>query len=816
MRFAKKVLLCALFTFMVCAAGFAQTPRPESDPRNQSPAVGTGGTEGGPTGLFTVYDGSTIRRGEYTFSIAYSNYDRDPGDVDITDIPVSFNIGLNDHIELFFKANTYRGIKTNSPRNLSGLYLPNIAFSFPAVVQRAAGMNATFGSPIFRPLGNQPFVNFPFAGGSAGLYGLNPALFTFTLGAPVGGGGSFGAAANYPGYGSAVGGILPGIVLATVVIPPTPGHGSLTVPLTYTVAPSYLPDAPFLGRTWGESELNNMVFGGKIRFTGPNNPLGVGIIPFYRWWHDKGNNASGFRDLQRGAGPGGAIGDFGLIGFIDGRLSKHVNLSANAGIIRNSNPKDPSGHVLLDRPDEFLTGIGIDFPINKHFQPIFELRDTWYVGARTPNAFENNPLELIAGAKIYPRRWFGFGLAYRRHLNDQSRGRFNSVGAVSSAVTIINPAGGTVTIAQPTGGPQGFRFSDDPNGFIVQAFAGHRNAREPEILPNRAPVIASFTASTPSITLPCPPGEISKSGTCPIPNMQVQLTTSASDPDGDTLLYTYTVTGGHISGDGPNVGWDLAGVTPGTYTASVEVDDGCGCISFSSTTVTVVACPDCMPPCPTLNVSCPSDVDQGTPVTFTANVNGGPGTQTYNWSVSAGTISSGQGTSTITVDTANQGGQTITATIELGGLDPSCGRTASCTVSVKAPILPRKFDEYGNIRFNDEKARLDNYAIQLQNEPSAQGYILAFGSCEGEGPARANRAKDYLVNTRGIDAGRLVIVDGGCMPQLKVELWIRPSGASEVPVDTANAVSPCPPCKKKPKPVRRPRARHGEEEDEDQ
>ena len=30
-----------------------------------------------------------------------------------------------------------------------------------------------------------------------------------------------------------------------------------------------------------------------------------------------------------------------------------------------------------------------------------------------------------------------------------------------------------------------------------------------------------------------------------------------------------------------------------------------------------------------------------------------------------------------------------------------------------------KFDEYGNIRFNDEKARLDNYAIQLQNEPGS-------------------------------------------------------------------------------------------------
>ena len=41
--------------------------------------------EGGPTGLFTIYDGSTLRKGEFTFSVAYSNYDRDPGNADITD-----------------------------------------------------------------------------------------------------------------------------------------------------------------------------------------------------------------------------------------------------------------------------------------------------------------------------------------------------------------------------------------------------------------------------------------------------------------------------------------------------------------------------------------------------------------------------------------------------------------------------------------------------------------------------------------------------------------------------------------------------------
>src|SRR5437773_2309334 len=113
-------------------------------------------------------------------------------------------------------------------------------------------------------------------------------------------------------------------------------------------------------------------------------------------------------------------------------------------------------------------------------------------------------------------------------------------------------------------------------------------------------------------------------------------------------------------------------------------------------------------------------------------------------------------------------------------------------------------------RMSDDKARLDNFAIQLQNEPTSQGYIIGYGSCDAEGQTRANRAKDYLVNTRGIDAGRLVVVDGGCMPELKVELWVVPSGATPPAADMTGAVSPCPDCKKKPA-RRRGRGRGREE-----
>jgi hypothetical protein len=636
--------------------------------------------------------------------------------------------------------------------------------------------------------------------------------FVSRIGTPTAGNGNYGAASLFPGMGSTVGSILPGIVLATAVLPATALTRPITVPVTFTIAPSYLPDAPFINRLYGESSFTEHVVGAKIRLSSPNNALGWGFIPFYRWDPDKANDAQGFNQLQRGASPGASIGDFGIVGFVAGRLSKHVNVSANLGYILNSNPKSEAmgDAVLLDRPDEFLSGLGFDYSVNRHFQIIGEVRSTMYVAGKTPNAFNNNPVEALGGIRIFPSRWWGIGAAYRRHMNQQDSGHFNEadvniqIAQLTGIGSVIVP--GTTRAATSGGRPIGFNFSDDPNGFIFQFWAGHRNPRLVPIV--NGPPTVSVAASVASITLPCPPGTSSTSCTASA-SRSVDLTADGRDPDNDTLLYTWSVTGGTLSGEGKAVVWDLSAAQPGTYTATATVNDGNQHTAVGSTTVTIAECTDCKPPCPTISVSCPSDVDLGAPITFTAS-GAGDMNVTYNWSVSAGTISGGQGTSSITVNTDGLGGQTVTATVELGGLDPSCSRTASCSTSVKAPNPPAvKFDEYGNIKFNDEKARLDNYAIQLQNQPGSQGYIIAYGSCAGEAQARADRAKDYLVNTRGIDAGRLVTIDGGCMPELKVELWVVPTGATAPAASTDNAVSPCPECKKAA-PRRRSRGRRDE------
>lgn len=58
---------------------------------------------------------------------------------------------------------------------------------------------------------------------------------------------------------------------------------------------------------------------------------------------------------------------------------------------------------------------------------------------------------------------------------------------------------------------------------------------------------------------------------------------------------------------------------------------------------------------------------------------------TYNWVVSAGTIVSGQGSKSIHVNTKGLKGQSLTVTVEVGGLPASCNTVNSSTIDIIAP-----------------------------------------------------------------------------------------------------------------------------------
>lgn len=810
MKLAIKAYLLTLVLLTLVFSVSAQTTadddaRSEKDPRNTAPTVGTGGSPGGPTGLFTVYDGQTLRKGEYTFSVAYSNFDRDPGNADIVEVPLSFQYGLTNNVELFFNTDAYRAIKVNSPRNLSSFYLPNSQLlingalrSGPAIVlaPQGSGTSQFPNAAVFRPTGSQPFVQFPFIGGNAGNYGFQlpftaGGVFGFptavaTLG-PARAGGN--GAGNFPGIGSVYGSILPGVVLQTTTLLSPTGAPAGEAPLVYALAPSYLNDAPFINRTYGESAFNTFTAGFKWRWTSVNNPIGVGVIPFYRWNADKASDISGFNQMQRGASAGGNRGDIGAILFADARLRKWINISGNIGYINNSDVKAdfPGGEAtILDRGDELLAGIGVDFPVNRYFQPILEFRSQQFVGGRTPNAFENNPLDGLAGVRIFPARWMGISLAYRYHANQQDRDSFDEETRTTASVLIPCRVGQTactpITIANTYNGiPPGFRASTDPHGFMVQAFIGRRDDRKGEII-NPPANVTALTLGQKTVTIPCPPGQSAPEGQCP-DSQTVSVSTTAVDPDNDTLVYNYTVSGGRIVGSGANVSWDLSGVRAGQYTITAGVDDGCGvCGTTKTETITVQECTGCKVECEcaTVSVSGPAGITApGSTMTFTANLSGGTQTSpTFNWTVTAGEIESGQGTERITVRVPADGVNNVTATVEVGGLCDRCPNTASETGGVAPPeVNPELVDEFGKQVDDEVKARVDNFYIQLNNNPNAQGYIINYGT-----PAEIKKRRAQImkaINFRKYPVDRVVFVDGGDMGTgVNTKFWLVPPGAT--------------------------------------
>ena len=101
----------------------------------------------------------------------------------------------------------------------------------------------------------------------------------------------------------------------------------------------------------------------------------------------------------------------------------------------------------------------------------------------------------------------------------------------------------------------------------------------------------------------------------------------------------------------------------------------------------------------------------------------------------------------------------------------------------------RAFDEYGAICWENEKARLDNFAIQLLNEnPTTLGHIIVYDgqrACRGEAVARAMRAKKYLVEYRKVPADRIVWRWGGYVSEMMTTLVIHPAGAEIWPFVTS-------------------------------
>jgi hypothetical protein len=106
------------------------------------------------------------------------------------------------------------------------------------------------------------------------------------------------------------------------------------------------------------------------------------------------------------------------------------------------------------------------------------------------------------------------------------------------------------------------------------------------------------------------------------------------------------------------------------------------------------------------------------------------------------------------------------------------------------PLVPEKdfilepFDRYGDVSWENQKARLDNFAIALLNDSNLIGYIIVYAgkqSCAGDAQRRGLRAKKYLVEHRDVDWNRVIWKDAGYLEQPYIMLWGQVRGAQPYP-----------------------------------
>jgi len=162
-----------------------------------------------------------------------------------------------------------------------------------------------------------------------------------------------------------------------------------------------------------------------------------------------------------------------------------------------------------------------------------------------------------------------------------------------------------------------------------------------------------------------------------------------------------------------------------------------------------------IPPCPTIEIAGPEGVTlAGETITFTANISENNSISvTYDWTVSDGTIIEGHGTSIIKVAThSGLAGKVITATVEIKGFPAKCKNKNSGEAQIPTNCF-FPIDDYENLTFREEKARLANLAYELKENTNFVALIMIYLTEEDTYSSVKNRIDNiskYLTTTQKI------------------------------------------------------------------
>ncbi len=272
------------------------------------------------------------------------------------------------------------------------------------------------------------------------------------------------------------------------------------------------------------------------------------------------------------------------------------------------------------------------------------------------------------------------------------------------------------------------------------------------------------------------------------------VTTSNFNPK-HTLVYSWSSTGGKVTGKDNTATIDTSGVAGGSYTVTGKVSDPKmkkGGEASCSATFTVKEPPKNPP---TLSCSAnPSTVQAGTPSTITCTCTSpdNVAVSVAGWTASGGSISGAGNSATLNTTGASAGPITVSATCtDSRGLAASA--SAQATVEVPPPPPPQASKlsscDFPNAKKpwrvdNTCKAVLDDVALRLQREADARLVIVGNQEpTEKRKTLAAERAVDVKAYLSGgeakqaIDPGRIEVRTGSGGTKT-ADFWVVPAGAS--------------------------------------
>lgn len=199
---------------------------------------------------------------------------------------------------------------------------------------------------------------------------------------------------------------------------------------------------------------------------------------------------------------------------------------------------------------------------------------------------------------------------------------------------------------------------------------------------------------------------------------------------------------------------------------------------------------------PGLSLDCPKAVEAGNKILVNAKLNSKITEGiSYHWSVSQGTIQSGQGTSNLEIETTDDMEENVSIYLELGGT-PIYFETISANCSVELYPKPKAalLDESGYIKYeggmeglHHSRRILDPIVTELQKNPQSSLYIVIYAKDKTLSTKRkitgAKRELDFVLFTfHKLPPDRVQIVEDGTGKEL-MRYYLIPPGAENPPVE---------------------------------